>query len=70
MIAREDLVSRFTYHAPKGTQAARYEKIRLYALNLAETLDELAPDCREKSLALTYLEQAVMWTNAAIARHE
>lgn len=29
-----------------------------------------APDSREKSLALTHLEDAVMWANAAIARNE
>jgi hypothetical protein len=31
---------------------------------------EHTPESREQSLALTNLEQAVMWANAAIARRE
>jgi hypothetical protein len=31
-------------------------------------LNELVPDSREKSLAITHLEEAVMWANAGIAR--
>jgi len=32
------------------------------------TFDQLAPESREKSLAITKLEEAVYWLNAAIAR--
>jgi hypothetical protein len=66
----EDLQKRFTYHPPKGDQAHRYELIRDIARNFAETIDRLAPDSREKSLAVTHLEESVMWANAAIARNE
>ena len=64
-----DLKNRFTYHPPKDDQAARYEKLRFNGKNLADMINELAPDSREKSLAITYLEQAVMWANASIARN-
>lgn len=66
----KELVSRFTYHPPKNDQATRYEKLRFNGLNLADMINELVPDSREKSLAITHLEQAVMWANAAIARNE
>ena len=66
----EDLVNRFTYHPPKNDQAQRYELIRSAGWTFAELVDRLAPDSREKSLAITQLEQAVMWANAAIARNE
>ena len=66
----EDLGKRFTYYPPKGDQAVRYAAIRVDAKNLAGVIDELAPDSREKSLAITALEEAVMWANAAIARNE
>ena len=60
----------FKYHKPKGDQASRYENIRAHAKNLAEFLDENCPESREKSLALTNLQQAVMWANASIAINE
>jgi hypothetical protein len=65
-----DLARRFTHHPPKGDQAIRYEMLRDHAHNLAAFINEKTPDSREKSLAITHLEQAVMWANAAIARNE
>ena len=61
---------RFSYHAPKNDQPARYERIRNEAKAFARTLYELCTDCRESSLALTHLDEVVMWANAAIARRE
>ena len=67
---RIDLISRFTYHAPKGTQTERYKTIRASGLTLANEINELCPDSREKSLAVTKLEEVIMWANASIARNE
>ncbi|MEO3856256.1 hypothetical protein [Acrocarpospora sp. B8E8] len=64
----EDLNNRFTYHSPKPGQPEFYQRIRDEARHLAETINELCPEGREKSLAITNLEQAVFWGNAAIAR--
>lgn len=66
----DDLEKRFKYYPPKLDQAERYNKIRHKAFLFAKVIDELAPDSREKSLAVTHLEDAVMWCNAAIARNE
>lgn len=65
-----DLANRFTYHPPKGDQPERYRLIREHAHGLATLINHHAPDSREKSLAITYLEQAAMFANAAIARNE
>lgn len=65
-----DLEKRFTYHAPKGDQTKRYETIRNTALRFADYIDLECPDSREKSLAITKLEEVVMWANASIARNE
>lgn len=60
----------FTYHAPKDDQPQRYTELRDAGKTLAELMTALCPQSRELSLALTNLEQAIMWANAAIARNE
>ena len=65
-----DLENRFTYHQPKGDQAERYVDIRTLARDFAKQIDAMCPDSREKSLAITHIEEAVFWANAAIARNE
>lgn len=68
MTKQEQIEKAFTYHAPKGDQADRYVKIREGAKGVALLLVSVCPDSRELSLALTHLETAVMFANAAIAR--
>ena len=62
-----DIENTFTYHAPTGTQPERYQLIRAGAKELAKIIANLCPESREKSIALTNLQQAVMWANASIA---
>ncbi|WP_268623413.1 DUF7681 family protein [Paenibacillus alvei] len=59
----------FKYHAPKEGQPAYYDAIREKAKELASMIEELCPNSREKSLAMTNLEQAVFWANAAVVRN-
>lgn len=66
----KEIESRFSYHAPRGDQPERYERIRAAARDLAGLVDEACPDSREKSLAMTRLEECVMWANSSIARNE
>lgn len=66
----DELKHRFTYHAPKGSQADRYVLIRDAGYDFADVINVSAPDSSEKSLAITKIEEAVMWANAAIARNE
>lgn len=65
-----DIEKNFTYHPPKPGQPERYGVIRMEAKELAMVIDKCCPDSRERSLAFTKLEEAVMWANAAIARNE
>jgi hypothetical protein len=65
----DDLESRFqviTISDPDN--AAKLARVRQLALELAMTIDELADDSREKSAAITKLEEATFWANRAIAR--
>jgi len=66
----ENLKNRFVYHTPKENQPQKYQNIRDNARAFAELIDAMCPDSREKSLAITALEEAVMWANASIARNE
>jgi len=58
----------FTYHPPKPGQAEIYEGIRAAGLAMAEHITDVTPLSREQSLALTAIEEAVFWANAALAR--
>ncbi len=69
-VSDDEMDNRFTYHKPKGDQVKRYQRIRTAARTLAELLNEECPPSREKSVACTYLETAMFWANAAIARNE
>lgn len=65
-----DLNNRFTYHAPKPGMYERSLALREKAKELAYLIVESTPKSREQSVALTELETAVFWANAAIARNE
>ena len=60
----------FTYHAPTGDQVERYQQLRDKAKEYAYLIIDLSPTSREQSLALTHLETATFFVNAAIARNE
>ena len=66
----KQIENNFVYHAPKSDQPQRYTDIRNKAKEFALMIDELCPDSREKSLAITKLEECMMWANASIARNE
>jgi hypothetical protein len=67
---KEYLEKAFKYHPPKGDQAERYAMINAQSRALAELIIEEVPPSRERSLALTALEESKMWANAGIARNE
>lgn len=67
---KERIQNDFSYHPPFGDQVERYAVIRDRAKGLAELMVDHCPESRELSTALTHLETAVMFANAAIARNE
>lgn len=60
----------FTYHAPKPNQIPRYEELRDAGHTLASLLLSHVPPSRERSLAMTKLEECIMWANKGIACNE
>jgi len=65
----QQIENNFKYHSPKEGQPEKYTALREKAKEFAYLIDEMCPQSREKSLALTELESSVMWANAAIARN-
>ena len=70
MLTEQDIEDIFTYHGPFGDQTQRYVALRNDAKKLAYTIQAHCPESREKSLAITSLQQTIQWANAAIAIHE
>lgn len=70
LAVQERIDNDYSYHAPRPGQIERYQQIRASAKAFAELVVQETPYSREQSLALTHIEQAVMFANAAIARHE
>lgn len=61
----------FTYHPPAGSALASHSLVRAKAKELANLIDSCLPAGagREKAIAITNVEQAMMWACAGIARH-
>lgn len=66
-----ELSRRFAYHPPSSEEVAtKHQQVRYAAELLAATYTDLCPESRELALALTKLEEAMFWANAAVARHQ
>ena len=60
-----------TNHPPKSADIVdRFEEIRAVGIELGQLIELACPQSRERSLALTNLEQTVMWAVASIARNQ
>lgn len=68
-VPEQDIENRFTYHKPNCDQAEIYPKIREKAKEFACLIKQFVPESREQALALTKLEETVMWANAGISRN-
>lgn len=70
MIPVEDIDNRFDFHAPTTDEKRNaHTSIRQTIKRSAEFINQNCPDGREKSLAITHLEEATFWANAALARN-
>lgn len=71
VMENKDLENRFSFH-PATTEEIKqaHETIRNTVLRFAVDLNDQLPEGREKSLAITKLEEVMFWANAAIARQK
>jgi len=65
-----DFENLFSYHAPKGNQAQRYETLRSQAKLFATTIQQCCPDSADRTDAIRKVREAVMMANASIAVNE
>lgn len=66
----DDIENRFAYHPPKNEETKNeHQLVRDQLKTLAHYWNGNLPEGREKSLAITKLEEAMFWANAAIARN-
>lgn len=68
-INKAEIDKRFGYVSPNVNRAPLHENTRSEYTRLGETMARVLPESREKSLAITALEESLMWANAAIARN-
>lgn len=61
---------RFEYQKPNDHAVEVIKEVREACKNLAMLLEEKIPECREKSLAITKLEEVSMWANKATVFHD
>jgi hypothetical protein len=66
-----DIANRFDFHAAT-TEEKRdaHTSVRQNCKQLADFLNDKLPDSREKSLAMTHLEEVMFWSNAILARSD
>lgn len=67
---RISIENSFRYHRPTPTQIPQYEQIRQKAKEFALFILDSTPASREQAVALTKIEEAVMWANKAKAVNE
>jgi hypothetical protein len=65
---KAEINRRFDYHAPDDEKRDRHERMREAFKQMAWVIVMDTPEGREQATALTHLETAMFWANAAIAR--
>ncbi|MEM8493760.1 MAG: hypothetical protein AAF663_00050 [Planctomycetota bacterium] len=66
-----DIHERVRHHPPKGQATIdKHQTVREETERYMQHIAANVPDGREKSLALTKIEEAMMWANAGIARNQ
>lgn len=60
----------FSWHNATEESRKKMNQVRTKLKKLATELDELCPESREKSLAMTHLEEVMFWANSSIVKRD
>ncbi len=69
MLTAEEIQKRTSYIKPTEESIDLHSIIRRGVASLMNRIDINVPDSREKSMAITKLEEVMFWANAGIARN-
>lgn len=65
----KDIENRFAFHAASDEEKRNaHTSVRNVCREVADFLNEKLPEGREKSTAITKLEEVMFWANASLAR--
>jgi hypothetical protein len=62
----QERLRNFSYHRPSSEVAAKLDLVRARMHELVVFLDAELPECREKSVTFTHLEDVSMWAIKAL----
>lgn len=68
-LTKEEIHDRMTYHAPSDLGVKRHEQLSVTLEAALTVIAGVCPEGREKSLAITKIEEAKFWASAAVARN-
>lgn len=68
-LTNDQIKDRMTYHAPSQGGIARHAELSFRLGDAMLAIEATCPEGREKSLALTKIEEAKFWASAAVARN-
>ena len=63
----DEVANRFSFHPATPATGAKHDECRDMHLAMARWINDSVPPGRHQSLALTALQESMMWSNAAIA---
>ena len=66
---RSRIENDFADHSANVVRKNRINLLKRLAKNLAHEINQLCPDSREKSIALTHLEECLMWAEASLRKN-
>lgn len=68
-IEAKEIDHRFLFHQADEHTGPLHGRVREVCGDAARNLGQLLPPGRDKALAITKLEEAMFWANAAVARN-
>ena len=64
---KSQIENEFSYHTPSEDQISKYQQLRDMGKELAILIEELVPDCPDKTASIRKLRECIMTANSGIA---